>query len=181
MAEAKSVAKRFLDALSCIDPCFIADRMLEQLPAPSTAGKTNVGGLDLNKPRIRWGIEAVITLSPSRSGFTASELAREVWVLSQQSESQYGARRAAYDLKKLRGKKIVQRIGKTRRYQSIPPGLRAMAALIVLRNKAVKPLLAAAPELRPTRGAQNPRPLDTHYDTIRMAMRSIFQELGLAA
>jgi hypothetical protein len=49
-----------------------------------------------------------------------------------------------------------------------------MAALIVLRNKAVKPLLAAAPELRPTRGAQNPRPLDTHYDTIRMAMRSVF-------
>jgi hypothetical protein len=115
-----------------------------------------VGGLDLNKPRIRWVIEAVVALSPSRSGFTASELAREVRVLSQQSESQYGARRATYDLKKLWGKKIVQRIGKTRTYQSIPPGLRAMAALIVLRNKAIKPLLAAAQELRPTRGAQNP-------------------------
>jgi hypothetical protein len=56
-----------------------------------------------------------------------------------------------------------------------------MAALVVLRNKAIKPLLAAAQELRPSRGAQNPRALDTHYDTIRMAMQGLFQELGLAA
>jgi len=101
--------------------------------------------------------------------------------LSKQSPSDYGARRAAYDLKKLRGKKIVRRIGQTRRYESLPKGLRAMAALVVLRNKAIKPILAAAQELRPSRGAQNPQPLDAHYDTIRTAMRGVFQELGLAA
>ena len=102
-------------------------------------------------------------------------------MLSKQNESEYGARRAAYDLKKLRGKKIVRRIGQTRRYESIPKGLRAMAALVVLRNKAIKPLLAAAQKLRPSRGAQNPTTLDTHYDTIRTAMQGVFQELGLVA
>ena len=56
-----------------------------------------------------------------------------------------------------------------------------MVALVVLRNKAIKPLLAAAQNLRPSRGAQNPRPLDKHYDTIRKAMQEVFQELGLAA
>jgi len=56
-----------------------------------------------------------------------------------------------------------------------------MAALVVLRNNAIKPLLAAAQELRPPRGAQNPRPIDVHYDTIRTAMRGVCQELGLAA
>ena len=48
-------------------------------------------------------------------------------------------------------------------------------------NKAIKPLLAAAQDLRPSRGAQNPGALDTHYDTIRIAMRGLFQELELAA
>jgi hypothetical protein len=170
-----------MDALSCIDQCFIADRMLEQLPAPSQVGKTKVGGIDLNKPRMRWVVEAVIALSPSPAGFTASELASEVRVLSKQNESEYGARRAAYDLKKLQGKKIVRRIRQTRRYESVPKGLRAMAALVVLRNKAIKPLLAAAQDRRPSHGAQNPRPLDAHYQTIRTAMQGIFQELGLAA
>jgi hypothetical protein len=64
-------------------------------------------------------------------------------MLSNQIESEYGARRAAYDLKKLQGKQIVRRIGQTRRYESMPKGLKAMTALVVLRDKAIKPLLAA--------------------------------------
>jgi hypothetical protein len=181
VVQAKGILERFMDALSCIDQCFIADQMLEQLPAPSQVGRTKVGGIDLNKARMRWVIEAIIALSPSSDGFTASELANQVRALGKQSASEYSARRAAYDLKKLRGKKIVRRIGKTRRYQSLPKGLRAMAALVVLRNKAIKPLLAAAQELRPSRGPQNPRALDAYYETIRSAMQGVFQELGLAA
>jgi hypothetical protein len=53
--------------------------------------------------------------------------------------------------------------------------------VVVLRNKAIKPLLAAAQELQPSRGAQNPRPLDGHYEAIRCAMQGVFKELGLAA
>ena len=179
--EAKAILERFMNALSCIDQCFIGDRMLEQLPAPSQVGKTTVGGIDLNKPRMRWVIEALIALSPSPGGFTASELASQVRVLSKQSESEYGPRPAAYDLKKLRGKKVVRRIGQTRKYESIPSGLRAMTALVVLRNKAIKPLLAAAQGLQPSRGPQNPSAIDTHYDAIRTAMQGVFQELGFAA
>jgi hypothetical protein len=172
-----------MNALCCIDQCFIADSMLDELPTPSRVGTTNVGGIDLNKPRMRWVVEAVIALclSVSPQGFTASEMARQVRMLSNQAEGQYDARRAAYDLKKLRGKKIVHRIGQTRRYQSTSSGLKAMVALVVLRNKAIKPLLAAAQDLHPSRGAQNPRSLDRNYETIRTAMQSVFQELGLAA
>src|SRR5206468_3299860 len=112
----KSTLERFMTVLSCVDQCFIADETLEQLPAPSQIGKTKVGGIDFNKPRMRWVAEAVLALSPSPGGFTASELAHQVRTVSRQSESQYGARRAAYDLKKFRGKQIVCRIDKTPRY-----------------------------------------------------------------
>jgi hypothetical protein len=53
-----------------------------------------------------------------------------------------------------------------------------MVALTVLRNKAIKPLLAATQQLRPSRGAQNPTPLDSHYQTIRTGMQAVFKELG---
>jgi hypothetical protein len=56
-----------------------------------------------------------------------------------------------------------------------------MTALIVPGNKAINPLLAAAQELRPSRQAQNPRVIDNHYDDIRLAMKGVFQELGIAA
>jgi hypothetical protein len=61
------------------------------------------------------------------------------------------------------------------------PGLRAMTALLVLRDKAIKPLLAATQPLHPARGAHNPKPIDAHYQTIRVAMKGVFRELGLAA
>jgi hypothetical protein len=155
--------------------------MLEHLPVASRVGKTLVGGVDLNKVRMQHIVEALIALSPSPNGFTASEVAARVRALSNPSPLLYGPRHAAYDLKKLRGKQIVRRIGHTRRYEPLPTGLKAMTALLVLRNKAIKPLLAAARPLHPARGTHNPTPIDAHYHTIQAAMAGVFHELGLAA
>jgi hypothetical protein len=173
--------ERFADALSCIDQCFIADEFLEQLPTASQVGKTTVWGIDLNKARMRAVLEALIALSALPNGFTASQVAARVCTRIKQSPSQYGPRPAAYDLKKLRGKDIIRRIGHTRRYEPVHTGLKAMTALLVLYDKAIKPLLAAAQPLRPTRGAHNPKPIDLHYDTIQKAMQGVFHELGIAA
>ncbi len=56
-----------------------------------------------------------------------------------------------------------------------------MATLVVLRDKAIKPPLAAAQQNRRSRRPQNPSLLDIHYQTIRASMRGVFHELGIAA
>jgi hypothetical protein len=48
-----------------------------------------------------------------------------------------------------------------------------MTALIVLRNKAIKPLLAASGPLHPTRGGHNPKPIDAHYAALQLAMQGL--------
>jgi hypothetical protein len=67
------------------------------------------------------------------------------------------------------------------RIETIPQEARAMAALLVLHDKAIKPLLAAAQQHRRSRPPQNPAPLDIHYQAIRASMRGVFHELGIAA
>jgi hypothetical protein len=173
--------ERFMQALSCIDRCFIGGEMLERLPLAARVGKSMVGGIDLNKPRLRHVAHAVIALSASADGFTASALAAQVRAHANHGMATYGPRQAAYDLKKLRGKQIVQRIGSTRRYEPVPSGLRAITALLVIQDKAIKPLLAAAQDSGPTRGGQKPQAIDRHYHDIRLAMNGIFSELGIAA
>jgi hypothetical protein len=177
----KSLLERFIHALSCIDQCFIGDETLEQLPEPTQVGKTRVGGIDFNKPRMRSVASAVLALAASPDGFTASQLAERVRMQSRDKQFQYGPRRAAYDLKKLRGKQIVSRIGKTPRYEVVAEGLRAMTALVVLREKIIKPVLAAAKDHRRSRRPRNPASIDAHYYTIRTALRGAFHELGIAA
>jgi hypothetical protein len=178
VTELRGILERFTQALSCIDQCFISEDTLEQLPAPSQVGKTKVGGIDFNRARMRHVTAAVIALSASPKGFTASQLAARI---RDYGESNYQARQAAYDLKKLRGKDMVRRVGKTRHYEPTSTGLKALAALLVLRDKVIKPLLAASMETRPMRGSQNPRALDNHYEIIRAGMKGVFRELGLAA
>jgi hypothetical protein len=52
--------------LTCIDLCFIADDLLDQLPAAAEVGKTIVGGIDLTKTYMHAVVEAVIALSPAQ-------------------------------------------------------------------------------------------------------------------
>jgi hypothetical protein len=116
--------------LYCMDACFIGETMLENLPRPAVVGATRVGGVNYNQARIRTVIEAVVTLATSPAGFSASQVSAEVRARSGQPESDYSPRQAAYDIKKLRGKGLIQKCGNSRRYAAIPEGLRAMAALV---------------------------------------------------
>jgi hypothetical protein len=69
--------------------------------------------------------------------------------MSGQSETEYGSRRAAYDIKKLRAKGMVRKIGQSRRYEPVPGGLRSLTALLVLREQIIRPLLAASGQPEP--------------------------------
>ena len=175
------ILERFLDAVGCINACFVSDETLENLPLPAKLGQTKVGGIDLNKPRMRWVAEAVLALSPSPVGFTSSDLAQQVRSMSNQPETDYGPRRAAYDIKKLRAKGMVRKIGKSRRYEPLPEGLRSLTALMVLREKIIRPLLAASGQPEPPARPTHPTPVDHHYENLRTGMRCLFTELGIAA
>jgi hypothetical protein len=113
-------------------------------------------------------------------GFTASQVANHVRRQST-SEKDYGPRQAAYDLKKFRGKDVVRLVGTTRRYEASPDGLKMMSALMVLRDKVLRPLIAAALITDTSPAATHPTALDRHYEAIRHEMRAVFSELGLAA
>src|SRR5579872_3631392 len=129
--------QRFLNVLREVDAPFIADATWEELPTPSVVGACRVGGVDVHKPRIRALLGAVLALAAQPAGFSASEVAAKVCHLSGQTPKEYGPTRAAYDLKQLGGKNLVVKVGKSRRYEATPEGLRAIAAVSVLRDKVL--------------------------------------------
>jgi hypothetical protein len=181
VTELKAILERFVDALACIDRCFVGGELLDALPLPSPLGHTTVAGIDLNQPRMQWVAAAVLAVAITPRGFTVSDVARQVQRLGGSAASTYTPRRAAYDLKKLRAKNFVCRIDGTRRYEALPSGLKTLATATVLRTHVLKPLLAAAADTAPAPGLQNPTALDRHYEALRTGMHAIFHELGIAA
>lgn len=175
------ILSRFLNVLRGVDAPFLSDEAWESLPTPSQVGSCRVGGIDANKPRMRAVMAAVVALAPKPKGFSASDLAMQVCRQTGQSSQEYGPTHAAYDLKKLRGKSLVIRLGKSRRYAPTSDGLRAITALSVLRDKVLKPLLAAA--ISQERGPQPTTAtiLDQRYQAVRKEMQLLINELQIAA
>ena len=124
-------------------------------------------------------MEGLIALSLQSAGFRTSALAERVQNIL--DDTSYSATRAAYDLRKLRAKGLVSRIPRSRRYQIQAEGLRAMAALLVLRDKIIQPVLAGAGRPRLRRPPSNPCPVDQQYRVLHKEMRSLFQIVGIAA
>jgi hypothetical protein len=88
----------------------------------------------------------------------------------------YDVRRAAYDLKKLRGKGLVARLGMSRRYNVPPRALRMVAALVLLREKVIRRILAGAGTPKMGRKPKNWSPIDAHYEIIRQNLSLILNQ-----
>jgi hypothetical protein len=95
-------------------------RFLGTVQAASQRGTRRLAGIDLNKARNRHVADAVVALSTRPGGFTLAQAAEAVQQRAGRSLKAYSARNAAYDLAKLKGKKLVHRVKGSRRYKADP-------------------------------------------------------------
>jgi hypothetical protein len=173
------MAGRFATALDCADTGFLPDGVLDDLPLPARAGVGRIAGIDLNKPRIRAALSAALALAPAPGGFTAAEHAARVRRIA--GHDSYTTRQAAYDLRKLRGKQLVDKPGRTRRYHVPPPAARTISALLTLRDHVIAPILAGVRSPRMGRKPKTWTTVDRDYENLRIAMQTLFQHVGIEA
>ena len=147
------MADRFATMLDCADIGFLPDGLLDELPLPARAGTGRIAGIDLNKPRIRAALAAALALAPAPGGFTAAEFTAKVQHLTR--HHRYTTRQAAYDLRKLRGKGLADKPGRTRRYHIPPDAARTIAALLACATRSSRP---SWPESAAPGWAASPRP-----------------------
>jgi hypothetical protein len=181
VAKLAGMIDRFTSMLDCVDVAFLPDGILDQLPAPSQIGATRVGGIDLNRPRMRNTLTAVLALAVAPDGFTVADLATKVRSLTGTAETDYTVRQAAYDLRKLRGKQLVIKPGRTRRYQVPGQGARTIAALLTLRDQVIAPILAGVRRPGPGRPPKTRTRIDRDYETLRTGMRTLLHDLAIDA
>ena len=170
------IADQFATTLDCVDTGFIPDQLLEDLPASTRLGATRVGGIDLNKPRTRTALAAALALAATPAGFTVADFAAKATRLG---GTAYTTRQAAYDLRKLRGKQLVDKPGRTRRYRVPPRAARTITGLLTLRDQVIAPILAGIHSPRPGRKPTTWTQIDRDYEKIRIDMQTLLRDLHL--
>jgi hypothetical protein len=174
----KQIVEEFCTALDCVDVGFIPDGLLDTLPAASQLGGTRVGGIDVNKPRSRAVLAAALALAIAPGGFTVADFTAKVRAMTGQTG--YTTRNAAYDLRKLRGKHLADKPGRTRRYLISPAAARIISALLTLREDVIAPLLAGVADPRIRRTPRHWTDIDRHYQALRLEMMALFADIGIA-
>jgi hypothetical protein len=179
VSQLAGVADRFATALDCVDTGFITDGILDELPTGSRLGASRVGGVDVNKPRMHEALRAVLALAPAPNGFTVAQFTAKVHALTGVSQADYSVRQAAYDLRKLRGKHLVDKPGRSRRYHVGKHAARTIAALLSLRDQVVAPILAGVRSPRMGRKPAHWTRVDRDYERIRIEMQTLFNDLAI--
>jgi hypothetical protein len=181
VARLAGMSDRFATVLDCVDISFLPDdQILDRLPLPSQLGKTRTGGVDLNKPRMRAALAAVLALAAAPGGFTVAQFTSKVHAMAGRTPPDYTVRQAAYDLRKLRGKDLITKPGRSRRYHVQPPAARTITALLTLRNQVIAPILAGVRSPRRGHKPAHWTSIDQHYETLRVNLQALFRDLGIA-
>ncbi len=175
------MTERFCTALDCVDTGFLPDGTLDRLPAPSRLGAARIAGIDLSRPRMRAALAALLPLAAAPDGFTVAGFAAKVHAMTGQTPADYTSRQAAYDLRKLRAKELIVTPGRSRRYRVPSQSARTIAALLTLRDQVIGPILAGIRSPRMGRKPAHWTRVDRDYETIRIHMQALFQDLGIAA
>jgi hypothetical protein len=76
---------------------------------------------------------------------------------------------------------MIERVAHTRNYAINAKGVRALAGLLILREKVIRPVLAGICKPRMGRPPKIIHPLDIHYQNLQREMYLTLRHLALAA
>ena len=139
-----TMMNNFMDNLCYTHVCLFNDDSFEQLTSPTRKGKQRLAGVDINKKRTIAVMETVLALGINPKGYTAKQISEMVKErLDNKQEKDYTPAKAAYDIRKLRAKGLVVKIGKSRRYKTTKKGMETIIAVLVLTQKTIPTVLSA--------------------------------------
>ena len=144
VSKLRVIMNSFMDNLCYTHVSLLKDGSFEQLTNPSQKGKQRLAGVDINKRRNLAIMECVLALAIKPNGYTAKDIATLMKEkLNKKEATVYSSIKAAYDIKKLRGKGLVEKTGKSRKYKTTKRGMETIIAVLSLTQKTIPAILSS--------------------------------------
>lgn len=160
--------ERLINSLELLDRGLIDRGRFEYWGRPSSKGEKRLAGIKLDNARMRVVIESLERIAVLSEGVTRADLTKEV----NKRVKKYDARQVGYDMRKLRGKGVLEKVEGTRSNKIDLRKLRALATLLCIREDILKPMHAlSTAETKPRKYPLSPQ------DKKHKALRKAFDEL----
>lgn len=176
-----AVLDRFARHQAALMDVHVDHELLEELARPVWQGRTKVAGIKLHQVRLMRLMELLLQAGVGAAGFRTAQLYRELLERLELSAGDYSLTQLRYDLRKLKVHGLLERQGKSYRYQLTERGRKALALLVLLRQRVCGPLAGSLFVHRPnptTASGSSPSKLETAYAKADRAIGEIIQLLA---
>ena len=136
----EGLMENFMNNITYAHKSLIDDGTLQNLSTPSQKGKARLAGIKLTHERDVAAMESVLELMLCPNGFGAKELKE---VMQHKGFSNYGIAQARYDMRKMREKKLIEKIRKKQKSRVTRNGIQTLAAALCIWKQELKPMLTA--------------------------------------
>ncbi len=176
------IMNNFMNNLCYTHVSLLDDGSFKQLIAPSKKGEQRLAGVDINKNRTIAIMESVVALAIKPNGYTAKDitiLTKDR--LDKKQAKDYRPAKAAYDIRKLRGKGLVVKIEKSRKYKTTKKGIETIIAVLAITQKTIPTILSSINKNVISDNPDEMQNIDKIYINIRNEIKEIHKQYGIKA
>ena len=176
VSKLKVIMNNFMDTLQYTHVSLLKDGSFERLASPTKKGKNRLAGIDINKKRNLSMMETTLALAVRPGGYKVADVAE---MMKTKMKKSYTTRQAAYDMRKLRGKKMIEKIEGTTKYRTTKKGMETIIAILVLTQKTIPAVLSAINNDKLSENPEQLSTIDWNIIKIRESIKEINQQNGI--
>ncbi len=174
-----AINQRYRDLQAELLDSIVDVGQLTALASPTQLGKRRIPGIKLHDERVLRLLEVLLQPGAFIGDWTTPELHAHLLQRHRLSPTDYTLSQLRYDLSKLRGKGLVQRLAPSRRYRLTDTGLRLGMLLVKLRFRFWGPLCTLAAPPTPRRSTGNPSKVEAALRRLDKDLDALCATLGL--
>ena len=152
--------------------------LLQRLALPITVGAVHYPGIKIHEPRVIRLLEVLLHGGSHLGGWTARQIHHAVLTSFHLSETAYGLNQLRYDLRKLKGHRLLQRDGSRYAYRLTPKGVQVALLFLLFHKRLCGPLANSRFHHRPDPAHQPASKLEAAYHRADKAIQHVVDLLA---
>lgn len=154
--------------------------LLQRIALPITIGSVRYPGIKLQDTRIIRLMEVLLHGGSTVGGWTARQIHQAILTTFQLSASTYGLNQLRYDLRKLKGHRLLQRDGSRYAYRLTPKGVQVALLFLFFHKRLCGPLANSRFHHQPNPSHRPDSELEAAYHKADKAIQQIVDLLAAA-
>jgi hypothetical protein len=152
--------------------------LFQRLTLPVSVGKSRIPGIKIQDTRMIRLMEVLLHGGPQLAGWRTIQIWQGLQAAFALSPQDYSLNQLRYDLRKMKGHGLLERMGNQYAYPLTEKGARVGATFILFHKRICGPLANSLFHHRPTRRPPAPAKIETAYHKADTAIQNLIDELA---